>query len=145
MRLATKIAAGIATSLVVLSFGHGPAGAQAPTGPAVLVTTAMLAAACSASGTDMVGATAIGYCRGFITGAGQYHQEMTAGRPPIFCLPNPSPTLEAVQVSFVSWARSNPQHANEKALDGLLRWASDTYPCAPTPAAAPPAKRKHNH
>jgi hypothetical protein len=141
MRLATMLAAGLA----VLSIGAGPARAQAPTGSAGLVTTAMLAEACAASGTDMVGAAAIGYCRGFITGAGQYHQEMSTGRSPIFCLPSPSPTLEAVQVSFISWARSNPQRGGEKALDGLLRWASDTYPCPPEPAAAKPASRKHKH
>ncbi|MFZ4410438.1 MAG: Rap1a/Tai family immunity protein [Paracraurococcus sp.] len=134
MRLATVIAAGLA----VLSCG--PVWAQAPTGSAGLVTTAMLAETCGASGTDEAGAAAVGYCRGFITGAGQYHQEMIAGRPAIFCLPSPSPTLEAVQVSFVSWARSNPQRGSEKALDGLLRWASDTYPCPP--AAAKPASRK---
>ena len=136
MRLATMLAAGLA----VLSIDVGIARAQAPTST---VTTAMLAEACGASGTDMIGATAIGYCRGFITGAGQYHTEMSTGRTPIFCLPtSPSPTLEAVQVSFVAWARSNPQRAEEKALDGLLRWAADTYPCPPAPAAAQPAARK---
>ncbi|MFC7476463.1 Rap1a/Tai family immunity protein [Dankookia sp. GCM10030260] len=138
MRLATMLAAGLA----VVSLGSVPVQAQAPTGAAGVVTTATLAEACSASGTDMIGATAIGYCRGFITGAGQYHTEMSVGRTPIFCLPSPSPTLEAVQVSFVAWARANPQRGQEKALDGLLRWASDTYPCPPAPAAAQPAARK---
>src|SRR4051812_5207703 len=110
MRFATMMAVGLAS----LALGQAPASAQTPIGPASVVTTGTLAEACAASGTDMIGATAIGYCRGFITGAGQYHQEMSTGRTPIFCLPSPSPTLEAVQVSFVSWARSNPQHAQEK-------------------------------
>jgi hypothetical protein len=130
------------TALVAawLAVGVLPAAAQAPTGAAGLVTTAMLAEACGASGTNEPGAASVGYCRGFITGAGQYHAEISAGRPPIFCLPSPSPTLEAVQVSFASWARSNPQYANERALDGLMRWASATYPC-PKPAATTKNRR----
>ncbi|TDH60570.1 hypothetical protein E2C06_21230 [Dankookia rubra] len=139
MRFATQIAAGMTT----LALGQAPASAQAPTGPAGAVTTSTLAEACAASGTDITGATAVGYCRGFITGAGQYHQEMITGRPAIFCLPSPSPTLEAVQVSFVAWARANPQRAEEKALDGLLRWASETYPCPPAAAAKTAARKPH--
>jgi hypothetical protein len=139
MRLATVIAA----SLASFALGQAPAHAQAPTGPAGAVTTSTLAEACAASGTDITGATAVGYCRGFITGAGQYHQEMATGRTPIFCLPSPSPTLEAVQVSFVGWARANPQRGSEKALDGLLRWASETYPCTPATAAMPAARKSN--
>ena len=73
---------------------------------------------------------------------------MSTGRSPIFCLPSPSPTLEAVQVSFVSWSRSHPQHADERALDGLLRSASEPIPARlrrwrrSPPRAAQPLTRK---
>jgi hypothetical protein len=60
------------------------------------------------------------------------------GQAPIFCLPNPAPTLDEAQAAFVAWARANPQHAGDKAVDGLLRWAASAYPC-PTPP--PPARR----
>jgi len=52
----------------------------------------------------------------------------------------------------IACAQDAPDHAtiarfraeHERALDGLLRWASETYPCAPATVAAQPATRKHN-
>ncbi|PPQ33894.1 hypothetical protein CCS01_13195 [Rhodopila globiformis] len=64
-----------------------------------------------------------------MTGAGQYNREISQNRPEFLCLPDPSPTFEAAQASFVAWARANPQYANELAVDGLMRWAAATYPC----------------
>ncbi|TCZ64816.1 Rap1a/Tai family immunity protein [Roseicella aquatilis] len=114
-----------------------PAAAQSP---ARGVTTGTLAEACALEARDVSTATGVGYCRGFMTGAGQYHREIAVDRPSIFCLPTPSPSFEAAQASFVAWARANPQYAEELALDGLMRWAAATYPC-PTEPAAPAARR----
>jgi hypothetical protein len=130
MRLVLVIAAGVA------ALAAGPAPAQAP---ARGMTTATLAEACASEGRDTAGATAVGYCRGFMAGAGQYHREISTDRPPIFCLPNPSPTFEAAQASFVAWVRANPQFGGEQAVDGLMRWAAATYPCA-TPSVPPPGR-----
>ena len=124
MRLGLVLATGLAALVA------GSAAAQAPERG---ITTATLAEACRSAGGDVAGATGIGFCRGFMTGAGQYHREISAHRPPIFCLPTPSPSFEAAQTSFVAWAAANPQQADAPALDGLLRWAAATYPC-PTPA-----------
>lgn len=101
------------------------------TAPATTVTTAALAELC---GADSV--AALGYCRGFLVGAGQYHGEISSpgGRPAIFCLPDPAPAVETAQASFVAWAKANPQYAGDKAINGLLRWAQATYPC-PMPTA----------
>ena len=104
------------------------------------ITTATLAETCRSAGGDVAGATALGFCRGFMTGAGQYHREISAHRPPIFCLPTPSPSFEAAQASFVAWAAANAQYADAPALDGLLRWAAATYPCA-TPGPTPARRR----
>jgi hypothetical protein len=125
MRLVLVMAAGM------VALAASPAFAQAS---ASGITTASLAEACASEGRDMAGATAIGYCRGFMTGAGQYDREISQNRPAIFCLPDPSPTFEAAQTSFVAWARANPQFANELAVDGLMRWAAATYPCPAQPA-----------
>lgn len=130
MRLVLVIAAGVATLAV------GPALAQAT---AQGMTTATLAEACASEGRDVAGATAVGYCRGFMAGAGQYHREISTDRPAIFCLPDPSPTFEAAQASFVAWARANPRFGSEQAVDGLMRWAAATYPCPAEPAQ--PARR----
>ena len=102
--------------------------------------TSDLAALCGASGEESLGQAALGYCQGFIVGAGQYHRALSAEggvHRPIFCLPNPSPTFDQARSSFVAWARSNPQHGGEPAIDGLTRFAAETYPCSGAPAARP--------
>lgn len=117
----------------LLALATAPAAAQAPE-PAVVpaLTTGVLAALCGADPAQPEGSTAIGYCRGFIVGVGQYHVEISraGGIRPAFCLPNPTPTLEFVQGAFVAWVAANPQYANDRAVDGLLRWAASAYPCA---------------
>jgi len=102
------------------------------------VSTGTLRNLCSTPSTDPNAATAVGFCRGFLIGVGQYHAGTTGprGSAPIFCLPTPTPTMEAVQADFVTWAAGNPQYAGDKAVDGLLRFASTAYPC-PTPPAPP--------
>lgn len=144
MRHATPIAAGLAA---MLASGLGTAEAQDATAPAAGVTAGRLAELCAAGGgADIVSAAAVGYCRGFMISAGQYHAELATrgGRPPVFCLPEPSPTIEAAQASYVAWAQANPQYAGDKALIGLMRWTADAYPCAPATSArrAPAAGRR---
>ena len=132
MRFARSIMG--ATLLLAAS---GVASAQTAAPP---LSTATLANLCSVAAADPETTEALGFCRGFLVGAWQYHVEITrpGGRPPIFCLPTSAPTMEAAQASFVAWVAANPQYGNDKALDGLMRWAATTYPCAP---AAKPGKR----
>lgn len=137
MRFVTTLAGGFA--LLAATAGGAPAqtgGQMASPSVAGPVTTANLASLCGAPLGEEVGVAAQAFCRGFIIGTGQYHREISrpGGRTPIFCLPNPTPTLEGAQASFVAWAAANPQHANELAVDGVLRWAVATYPCSPAPA-----------
>ena len=122
-----------ALGLAALAASAGPALAQP--GP---ITTGPLAELCGS-----LDPAASAYCRGFLTGAGQYHSAITApgGLNPLFCLPTPSPTLDQSQSAFVAWARANPQHAGERAIDGVMRWAASAYPC-PTPPPAAPANRR---
>ena len=124
----------------LLALAGGQVAAQSPIVPTL--TTGVLAALCDATGTDSESRAAAGYCRGFIIGVGQYHVEISrpGGIRPAFCLPEGAPTLEIAQASFVAWAAAHPQHRDGKAVDGLLRWAAATYPCA-TPAAAPARSR----
>lgn len=123
----------------LLALAAGPSWGQAPATAVVpALSTGVLASLCAATGTDPDSTTAAGYCRGFIVGVGQYHVEISrpGGILPAFCLPQPTPSLDFAQASFVAWVNANPQHRDSKAVDGLLRWASATYPCA-APAAAP--------
>jgi hypothetical protein len=139
MRYARRITACMAA--VPLALGAGLAMTQGSPAPGGIgVTTAELAQLCAAgSGTSAGSTAAVGACRGFMVGVGQYHAELAtaaAGRPPVFCLPESSPTFEAAQASFVAWSRANPQYAGEKAVSGLMRWAAASFPCTAMPARA---------
>src|SRR4051794_36736626 len=104
-------------------------------------TAADLAAVCDPAWSGVPRLEAIAYCQGFITSAGQYH---TLTHPPggairpLYCLPTPRPTVAESGVAFAAWARANPAHSGEPALDGLLRWEQATYPCPP--AGGSPAR-----
>ncbi|HYZ64095.1 MAG TPA: Rap1a/Tai family immunity protein [Acetobacteraceae bacterium] len=104
--------------------------------------TSGLANLCAASESDPGGQAARAWCYGFIVSAGQYHTALTAADPSrgrIFCLPEPAPTLDEFRRDFVAWAQSNPQYGDDKAIDGLARFAASKYPC---PSSPPPARTR---
>ena len=106
-------------------------------------SAAHLAALCAAVPANPRFNEATGLCNGFLVGVGQYHAALHppgSAQPPLFCLPDPPPTLRQVATGFSDWVRANPQHAAERAVDGLARWARATYPC-PAPAPAPARRR----
>lgn len=138
MRRATLLPA----TIVAIGLGAGSAMAQGTTATAEPVSTATLASICAATSPNAE-SPLTGFCRGFMVGAGQYHTAVAAatGRR-VFCLPEQSPTIESVQQAFVAWARNNTQYGQERAVDGLMRFAAATYPCPPQPPAAPPRGRQ---
>jgi hypothetical protein len=132
-----------AAALALLA--SAPAMAQSPaTAPVTEVrTVAELAAICDPSTDNPLRLESIAYCQGYLTATGQFHAAlhptgMTASRP-LFCIPQPPPTVAQSGIAFAAWARQNTQYSDQPALDGLLRWAQATYPC--TPPAPPPAPR----
>jgi hypothetical protein len=128
------ILAGTAASALLLA--ALPAGAQVTGQNFRGGLTSDLAALCGASEQEAHGQAALVYCQGFFVAAGQYHHALSAeggAQRPVFCLPNPSPTFEQARTSFVTWARTNPQHSGERAIDGLTRFAGQTYPCPEMP------------
>jgi hypothetical protein len=95
-------------------------------------STADLVEICSVSPSDSMYATAIGFCHGYGVGAFHYYQAANAGprARPFVCLPNPPPSrTEALQM-FLAWARENPQHMGESAVESLFRWLESKWPCA---------------
>lgn len=115
-----------------------PAQAQAPGHVTDVRTVSDLAAVCDPQMRGVERLESIAYCQGFLTAAGQYYASLhPAGGPrrPLFCVPNPPPSVAQSGLAFAAWARQNPQRAGEPALDGLLRWAQSAYPC-PTTAAS---------
>lgn len=140
----TRIAAAL---LACGPLALAPAMAQTPattTAPAIthVQTVADLAAVCDPGWSGVPRLEAIAYCQGFLTSAGQYHTLLhPAGgaRKPLYCVPNPAPTVAEAGLAFAAWSRANPNYNAEPALDGLLRFAQSKYPC---PAdAATPARR----
>ncbi|WP_149539031.1 Rap1a/Tai family immunity protein [Siccirubricoccus phaeus] len=108
--------------------------------PTSVSTTADLAAICLPTAQDPQRLEAIAYCQGYMTAAGQYHSMLHrpgGRRRPLYCLPNPAPTVAESAIAFAQWARQNPQYNQEPALDGLFRWAQATYPC---PQEAAPSR-----
>ena len=102
-------------------------------------TVADLAAVCDPAWPGVARLEAIAYCQGFLTSAGQYHTLLhPAGgtRKPLYCVPNPAPTVAEAGLAFAAWSRANPNYNAEPALDGLLRFAQSKYPC-PADSAAP--------
>lgn len=135
MRRAIMAIAGLLPSL---AYPQLPAYAQSP--PAVeqsivtqVQTSAQLGAMCDPAWSGIPRLEAIAYCQGFITSAGQYQTLLhpAGGRSrPLFCLPTPTPTVAQSGLAFSAWMRANPAYGEEPALDGFLRWAQATYPCA---------------
>ena len=106
--------------------------------------TSDLAALCAAPASDPLHTAALNWCQGFIVGAGQYHRSVadaSSARQQVFCLPQPEPTLEQTRLAFVAWARAHPQYASERAVDGLARFAAETWPCPAARPAARPARQ----
>ena len=130
-----------AAPLLAAALLAAPALAQAPGHVTNVQTVSDLAAVCDPQVRGVERLEAIAYCQGYLTAAGQYHAAVhPAGGPsrPLFCVPNPPPSVAQSGLAFAAWARQNPQRANEPALDGLLRWAQSAYPC---PAAAASERR----
>lgn len=125
------------TALLLL--GATAAAQTPPAQRSVPRTVADLAEVCAIAPGAPEYTAATFYCRGFLSGVGQYHAAMHPvgrGRPPIFCVPDPPPTLDSAARGFVAWAASHPQHAGEAAVDGLMRYAAATWPCPPAPRPA---------
>lgn len=70
------------------------------------------------------------FCIGFILGAGQLYTEMLRieAIEPLAC-PEPEPSLAVLRDTFVSWAGAHPEHAEARAIDGMMQAAAETWPC----------------
>jgi hypothetical protein len=133
-----------AAVLAAASLAHAPTAVAQPQwegeGVTHVETVRDLARVCDPRRDGVPRLEAIAYCQGFINSAVQYHQltRPPSGRvAPLLCLPGRGPTIAESGVGFAAWARDNRQYANEPALDGLMRWAQDQFPCDPSPGRGP--------
>ena len=105
--------------------------------------TADLAALCAVPEGDAMAVAARAWCHGFLIGVAQYHgtvAEADGPRHTLFCLPKQELTLDDARGAFIAWSGRHPEHGAERAVDGLLRFSAESYPC---PKSEAPAKKKH--
>lgn len=96
-----------------------------------VTTVSELAEMCSPRTSGVHRLEAIAYCQGYLTASGQIYTSLTppnAARRPLVCIASPGPTVAEAGIAFANWASQNPQYAQERAVDGLLRFAQATYP-----------------
>ena len=88
---------------------------------------------CAVPEGDPMDEAARGFCYGYLSGAGHYHRATrpTTREQPLFCLPETTamPSRAEVAQRFVAWGQSHPEHMQEPAIDVLVRFATDTWPC----------------
>jgi hypothetical protein len=91
-------------------------------------TAGDLAELCGANPKDPQGDAKINYCHGFAQGAVDVALKQAADKKP-FCFPTPAPTRTATLTEFVNWVRALPDHRTQSAVDGLLHFLAERYPC----------------
>jgi hypothetical protein len=129
--------AGLALAIAAGGFAAQPAAAQGEA-PIPAFTTADLARACGPAAGDANAMASRSVCYAVPVAVGQAHAIFSSGRGaarPVFCLPDPSPSMEAVSAAFVSWAAAHQRYAGARAAEGVLRFAAATYPCPPAAQA----------
>jgi Rap1a immunity proteins len=94
-------------------------------------STADLIEICSTPANDSMYPASLSFCHGFAVGAYQYYRASVSGPEgkPFVCLPDPPPSRTEGLQMFVAWARENPQHMGEPAVETLFRWSATTWPC----------------
>ena len=90
-----------------------------------------LVALCSTPATDPLYVAAVHMCHGFGAGADQTITALTRHEKlsPLICPPSPPPTRNETVDRFVEWARRNPQHLAEPAVETVGRFFITTFPC----------------
>lgn len=95
-------------------------------------TVADLHKLCAAADADRSHAYAIGFCYGWLEGAGQFYEEMFLDPRfelrPLVCNAEEL-TREQARTIFVDWARANPGEAGRPALSGVITAMKEQYPC----------------
>ncbi len=87
---------------------------------------------CTVPESDPMYGPSIGFCHGYIVGAIQYHFALRARHPekkPTFCLPEPRPSRSQGIAGFVAWVQANPKYQGEPAVEALVKYLVEKYPC----------------
>ena len=91
-------------------------------------TAGDLAELCGANPKEPAADAKINYCHGFAQGVVDEELKHAGDKKP-FCFPKPTPSRSATLNEFVNWARSLPANRNEGAIEGLMHFLAQRYPC----------------
>ena len=124
----TLFALALLTAGMVTS-GVATSGAWAAEGITIRTNTAgELAENCGVNPREPGADARLNFCRGFAQGAVDVALKQTGDKKP-FCFPSPTPTRSATLTEFVNWARALPAHRTVSAVDGLMQFLGERYPC----------------
>lgn len=86
---------------------------------------------CDVDAQDPNATAAIHMCHGFMIGLHHFHEALgRALEGTVFCVEDDArPTRDEAVAMLVTWSRNNPEHDSKEAVDGVLQWASEAYPC----------------
>ena len=90
-------------------------------------TAGDLADLCGANPKDAMGDAKINYCHGFSQAAVDVELRHAGDKKP-FCFPAQT-SRTATLNEFVNWVRALPAHRTLGAIDGLLQFLGERYPC----------------
>ncbi|MEL6217086.1 MAG: Rap1a/Tai family immunity protein [Pseudomonadota bacterium] len=119
---------GLATAAVL---AYGPVKAAEPENFTV-DTAADLARLCAIQQVHPNYAAAIHFCHGYLVGLHHFQVALSAElERPLYCAEAaaPQPTRDSAAADFASWVESNPELGELEALDAVLTWATEAYPC----------------
>lgn len=119
--------------IAIMILGHAPPAPAITAEEFRLRSGADLVALCAAPASDPLYTAAVHMCHGF--GAGTFQTIMALTRheklDPLLCAPQPTPSRNETVARFLEWAKSNPQHLTEPAVETVGRFFITTFPCRP--------------
>jgi hypothetical protein len=117
-----------AAMLMALPPGGGYAATEANF---VAKTTGDVAALCDPKADSPLDNAGINFCEGFTQGVVLTQQEHQAApnAKKFFCLPDPVPSRNEAMAGFVTWANASPDRLAMPAVDGLISYLGERYPC----------------
>jgi len=124
----TRTAAALAIATVLTAVAASGA-AQAQKSVNIQANNAAeLADLCAANPREPGADAKINFCHGYAQGALDATRRR-AQEAKKFCFPPNPPPRPVVIGEFVNWVRALPEHRSQPAVDGLLNFFSERFPC----------------